>query len=59
MTLIVLNNFYGEDVKVDISSKLMKNNNYKVLISNYSNENKLNEEITLRPYESVVYYIEE
>ena len=57
-TLVVLNNFYGEEAKVDIPSQLLENNNVKVLISNYSNEVKLNKEMTLRPYESIVYYIE-
>lgn len=57
-TLVVLNNFYGEEAKIDIPSQLLENNNVKVLISNYSNEVKLNKEMTLRPYESIVYYIE-
>ena len=56
--LVVLNNFYGEDAKLDIPSELLENNNVKVLISNYSNEVELNKEMTLRSYESIVYYIE-
>ena len=58
-TLVVLNNFYGEETMVKLPSELLCNE-YKVntLISNYSNYSKLKEEIILRPYESIVYYIE-
>ena len=58
-TLVVLNNFYGEETMVKLPSELLCNE-YKVntLISNYSNSRKLKEEIILRPYESIVYYIE-
>ena len=58
-TLVVLNNFYGEETMVKLPSELLCNE-YKVntLISNYSNSSKLKEEIILRPYESIVYYIE-
>ena len=58
-TLVVLNNFYGEETMVKLPSELLCNE-YKVntLISNYSNSRKLKEGIILRPYESIVYYIE-
>ena len=58
-TLVVLNNFYGEETTVKLPAELL-GNEYKVntLISNYSNCSKLKEEIVLRPYESIVYYIE-
>lgn len=56
-SLIVLNNFYGEYTKVNIPTELL-NNNYNILISNYSDSSKLCEKITLKPYESIAYYIE-
>lgn len=57
--LIVLNNFYGEETSVKLPKNLIDTcKNSRVLISNYSNSKELKEEIILRPYESVVYYIE-
>ena len=56
---LVLNNFYGEEVKINIENQLIDNcKNVDILISNYKDSSKLKEEIILRPYESIVYYIE-
>lgn len=51
--LIVLNNFYAKETKIDIKDI----NSCKVLISNYSNH-VLQEDLTLRPYETIVLYRE-
>ena len=56
--LIVLNNFYGESTKIELNDDLLENKHYKILISNYKEENILNKEMILRPFESVVYYFE-
>ena len=57
--LIVLSNFYGEEEKVNISKELLSNNEkVDILISNYKDSSELKEQIILRPYESIVYYIE-
>ena len=58
-SLVVLNNFYGKQAKVNIPESIL--NGIKasnILLSNYSDSAKLGEEIILRPYESVAYYIE-
>ncbi len=51
--LIVLNNFYGKEteVKLDIENV----GDYKCLLSNYESK-ELTNQLTLRPYESVVFY---
>ena len=54
--LLVINNFYGENVNISLDKDLIKNN--KILISNYKEENILNENMTIKPYESIVYLIE-
>lgn len=57
--LLVLNNFYAETTKVNIASDIVsKFIDSKILISNYVDSEKLSDEITLRPYESIAYYIE-
>ncbi|MDU2672746.1 MAG: alpha,alpha-phosphotrehalase [Clostridium sp.] len=57
--LVVLNNFYGESTKVNIPSDILNECiNSNIILSNYSDSGKLGEEIILRPYESVAYYIE-
>ena len=57
--LVVLNNFYAESTKVNIPSDIVSSfKDSKILISNYSDSDKLQEEILLRPYESIAYYIE-
>ena len=56
---LVLNNFYGEEVKINIENQLIDNcKNVDILISNYKDSSELKEEIILSPYESIVYYIE-
>ena len=57
--LVVLNNFYGESTKVNIPSDILNECiNSNIILSNYSDSGKLGEEIILRPYESIAYYIE-
>lgn len=57
--LIVLNNFYGEETVVNLPKDLIDDCvKSSILLSNYSDSEELKEEILLRPYESIVYYIE-
>lgn len=57
--LIVLNNFYGEETVVNLPKNLIDDCvESSILISNYSDSEELKEGIALRPYESIVYYIE-
>ena len=51
--LIVLNNFYGKETDVTLDIKDV--NGYTCLLSNYE-EQELNNQLTLRPYESIVFY---
>lgn len=53
--LIVLNNYYGKETSVEMPSVLV--GDAKILISNYSDSQPLAEKITLRPYESIAYYL--
>ena len=58
-SLIVLNNFYPKETTVNIPSDLLnENQKSRVLLSNYKDSKELSYEIVLRPYESIVYYIE-
>lgn len=54
--LIVLNNYYGKDAVVELPTELVKES--KILISNYQDSQTLSTSMTLRPYESIAYYIE-
>ncbi len=54
--LLVISNFYSENVNITLDKNLIKNN--KVLISNYKEENILKENMEIKPYESIVYLIE-
>lgn len=55
-TLLVINNFYGEDVVCKLpDSEQLKNAEMDLLISNYSDAPALQTSMVLRPYESVVY----
>ncbi|MEQ8154178.1 MAG: alpha,alpha-phosphotrehalase [Clostridiaceae bacterium] len=58
--LIVLNNFYGKETKIDLTQEVnFENYTFKkILISNYENSSENMEDIILRPYESVVYLLE-
>ncbi len=51
--LIVLNNFYGNETEVTLDIKDV--NGYNCLLSNYE-EQELTNQLTLRPYESIVFY---
>jgi len=56
--IIVLNNFYGEETNVILPTELMTDvAESSVLISNYQVTPLLNQEISLRPYESIVYLV--
>lgn len=56
--LLVLNNFYEVDTSIQLPKSIVGDaHNVKVLISNYDCPSTLNEEIKLRPYESIVFYI--
>ncbi|MGX7087763.1 alpha,alpha-phosphotrehalase [Gemelliphila palaticanis] len=50
--LLVLNNFYGENAKIDLSKENLDFNNYSVLIGNYENSN-ISSVIELKPYETI------
>ena len=56
--LVVLNNFYGEETVVELPKELLQNKKSSILLSNYKDSKELSEKISIRPYESVVYYIE-
>jgi trehalose-6-phosphate hydrolase len=53
--LLVVNNFYGEEVTVGLDFEAT--GNVEILISNYKDSQRTLDELTLRPYESVVYYV--
>ncbi|MEH6944070.1 alpha,alpha-phosphotrehalase [Bacillus sp. JJ722] len=56
--LIVLNNFYAEEAKVQLPSNVMEGvKTSSILIGNYENAPTFSKEINLRPYESIVYYV--
>ncbi|MFS0675024.1 alpha,alpha-phosphotrehalase [Ornithinibacillus sp. 179-J 7C1 HS] len=52
--LIVVNNFYGKEALVDLPIEW--NENTEVLLSNYQ-DSPNSSSLTLRPYESIVYYV--
>lgn len=54
-TLIVLNNFYGRETKFAAETE---NGNFQCILSNYEGT-KWKKNITLRPYESAVFYCPE
>ena len=57
--LLVINNFYSESINIILDKDLIKNKDKaKILISNYNKENVLQEHMTIKPYESIVYLIE-
>lgn len=53
-TLLVVNNFYGEEVTVNFDF-----NEGQILLSNYQDSENALQELRLRPYESVVYLIKQ
>lgn len=59
ITLIVLNNFYNEEFKLDLPDEYLNNKSKsKILISNYKDSSILDKNLILRPFESIVYYLE-
>ena len=50
-TLLVINNFYAKEVTIHLDDI----EGYQLLLSNYPSQS-LKKELTLRPYESCVYY---
>ncbi|WP_318614070.1 alpha,alpha-phosphotrehalase [Sporosarcina sp. YIM B06819] len=54
-TLLVVSNFYGEEIAVDIPLKGMEE--VTIINSNYPDSSTAFENLALRPYESVVYYV--
>lgn len=54
---VVLANFYEEPVTIDLPDWVSKED-AKVLLSNYEQLSKPGQEITLRPYEAVVYHVQ-
>ncbi|QUW22626.1 alpha,alpha-phosphotrehalase [Sporosarcina sp. Marseille-Q4063] len=54
-TVLVVNNFYGEEVTVGFN--LDATEDVEILNSNYKDSARTLDELTLRPYESVVYYV--
>lgn len=60
ITLIVVNNFYGEETKIELPQEYFNGKfNSEILISNYKESNIFNKDLILKPYESLVYYIVE
>jgi len=56
--LLVVNNFYEKDVEFQLPEhKDLTEFNSKILLSNYSDTSENPLKLTLRPYESVVYYL--
>jgi trehalose-6-phosphate hydrolase len=53
--LVVVSNFYAENVKVNLN--LDHSKKVQILLSNYADSEETLEQLTLRPYESVVYYV--
>ncbi|PRR81708.1 alpha,alpha-phosphotrehalase [Clostridium vincentii] len=59
ITLVVINNFFEDEIKVELPNEYLKNKlKSKILISNYKDSSILDKDLTLRPFESIVYYIE-
>ncbi len=54
-SLVVVSNFYAEEVSIDLP--VVKMEKAEILLSNYADSNSKSLDLTLRPYESIVYYI--
>ena len=54
--LVVLNNYYGEEVEVELFDDIVSGNS-EILISNYKDSSALSKKVNLRPYESVAYIV--
>jgi trehalose-6-phosphate hydrolase len=58
-TLVVINNFFEDEIKLKLPEEYLNNKvKSKILISNYKDSSILDKNLTLRPFESIVYYIE-
>ncbi|REJ09491.1 alpha,alpha-phosphotrehalase [Halobacillus trueperi] len=55
--LLVVNNFYGEDTTFTLPEDVQVSGEADILLSNYEDSAKDYREISLRPYESVVYHL--
>lgn len=53
--LLVVSNFYGEEVTVNFNDE--KREEIEILLSNYPDSTTKIDKITLRPYESIIYYL--
>ena len=57
-TLLVINNFYGKEHPFVLPAHLhLDEYDSEMLLSNYEDSPSLGQEISLRPYESIVYYL--
>ncbi|PFP27528.1 alpha,alpha-phosphotrehalase [Bacillus sp. AFS073361] len=56
--VLVINNFYGKEHTFVLPAHLhLEVDNSEMLLSNYEDSNALGQDILLRPYESIVYYL--
>ncbi|MFV9510602.1 alpha,alpha-phosphotrehalase [Tepidibacillus sp. LV47] len=55
--LLVINNFYGKETIFALPEEIKLEGNAKILISNYKDTENNIHKLTLRPYESVAFYI--
>ena len=55
--LLVINNFYGKETVFNLPEELLLNGQSTILISNYKDTINNIQKLTLRPYESIVFYI--
>lgn len=55
--LLVINNFYGKEATFNLPGDLLIKGQSTILISNYKDTVNNIEKLTLRPYESIVFYI--
>ena len=53
--ILVVSNFYAEEVTVNFSDE--KRKEIEIILSNYPDSTTEIDEVTLRPYESIVYYL--
>ncbi|GIM46773.1 trehalose-6-phosphate hydrolase [Collibacillus ludicampi] len=56
-TLLVINNFYGKMTTFILPTDVHLYGEYRIIISNYHDTQNNIRELTLRPYESVAFYI--
>lgn len=54
--LIVISNFYGEEITVDMQMR-ETTNQPEILLSNYDDSSKNLSQLYLRPYESIIYHL--